>query len=212
MKFDKKSLLLYAVTDRSWLKNETLCDQVEKALKGGVTFVQLREKNLDHDSFLKEAVEIKELCQRYNVPFVIDDDVELALECGADGVHVGQNDMACREARARLGNDAIVGVTAKTVQQAQAAEKAGADYLGSGAVFGTTTKKDARPMTKERLQEITASVSIPVIAIGGINSSNLPELKGTGIAGAAIVSGIFAADDIEQECLLLRKQAEEIAA
>lgn len=210
MKFTKESLLLYAVTDRSWLKNQTLYEQVEQALQGGATFVQLREKDMEHDAFLAEAIEIRDLCRRYNVPFVIDDDVELALECDADGVHVGQNDLEAQKAREALGNDKIVGVTAKTVEQARLAQKMGADYLGSGAIFGTTTKKDAKPMTKQLLSEITASVSIPVVAIGGINSGNLPELEGTGIAGAAVVSGIFAAEDIAEECRLLRKQIEKV--
>ena len=210
MKLDKESLLLYAVTDRTWLGTSTLAQQVEQAIQGGVTFVQLREKDMPYDAFLEEAKEIRALCAKYNVPFVIDDDVDLAIAVDADGVHVGQDDMAAEMARAKLGPDKIVGVTAKTIEQAQAAEQAGADYLGSGAVFGSTTKTNALPMTMERLREITASVSIPVIAIGGINASNLPELKGTGIAGTAIVSGIFAAEDIAKECELLKQEVLEV--
>lgn len=210
MNFAESMLRLYAVTDRSWLGEQTLCQQVEQALKGGATCVQLREKNLDFDIFLEEAVQLKELCGRYGVPLIINDNVEIALRCGADGVHVGQEDMQARDVRALIGSDKILGVTAKTVEQAQAAQAAGADYLGSGAVFGSTTKTNAKPMSKELLHEICRSVNIPVVAIGGINRHNLPELEDTAIRGAAVVSGIFAADDIEAECRLLRDISEQI--
>ena len=197
MKCDKKDLLLYAVTDRSWLNGETLYSQVEKALEGGATFVQLREKHLDHDAFLQEAKEIKDLCAKYQVPFVLDDDVELALEVGADGVHVGQSDMEAGDVRAKLGPDKIIGVSAQTVEQAILAEKHGADYLGVGAVFPTGSKDDAEDVPFETLKAICEAVSIPVIAIGGITKDNVKELAGSGICGIAVISAIFASKDIE---------------
>ena len=208
MKISAETLRLYAVTDRSWLGEKTLFDQVEEALIGGVTLVQLREKEMSEDDFLKEAIEMAKLCHRYNVPLIINDNVDIAMKSGADGVHVGQSDMEAAAARKKLGSDMIVGVTAKTIEQAQRAQDAGADYLGSGAIFGTTTKSGAKPMTTELLSSITASVSIPVVAIGGINRSNILQLRGTTISGAAIVSGIFAAKDIETECRLLRELVE----
>lgn len=192
----RASLRLYGVTDRSWLRGETLVQQVEKALQGGVTFLQLREKQLQEEEFLEEALKIRELCSRYHVPFVIDDNVKVALRSGADGVHLGQADMGIQEARRILGEDKIIGLSARTAGQAVQAEKDGADYLGAGAVFGTSTKSDAITLPKGILKEICRSVSIPVVAIGGINSSNLLELRGTGISGAAVVSAIFAAEDI----------------
>ena len=186
MNIDKKTLRLYAVTDRTWLDGRTLYDDVEKALKGGVTLLQLREKNMSTDDFINSAKEIKSLCEKYNVPLIINDNVDVAKAVNADGVHIGQNDMPAHEARKILGKNKIIGVTAKTVEQAQKAEKDGADYLGSGAIFGTTTKGDAKKMD-----------NIPVVAIGGIDGVNVLQLKGTGIVGAAVVSGIFAQDDIE---------------
>ena len=198
MNITREQLLLYAVTDRSWLKGETLYEQVEKALKGGVTLVQLREKELSEPEFEAEGRSLLELCHRYRVPLIINDNVELAERIGADGVHVGQSDMELTRAREILGADKIIGVTAKTVEQAQAAERAGADYLGSGAVFGSSTKTDAKPMELSLLQEICQSVTIPVVAIGGINHDNILKLKGCKIAGAAVVSGIFACEDIEE--------------
>ena len=197
MNVKKEQLKLYAVTDRSWLGDETLYEQVEKALKGGATMVQLREKNLDEETFVQEAEEIMELCHRYQVPFIVNDNVELAKRIGADGVHIGQADMELEQARKLLGADAIIGVTAKTIQQAKAAEEGGADYLGSGAVFGSSTKPDAKPMDHALLQEICGSVEIPVVAIGGISAANVMQLKGRGMAGVAVVSGIFACEDIE---------------
>lgn len=194
---NRDSLKLYAVTDRSWLNGDTLAHQVSMAIEGGVTMVQLREKEMEYDDFLKEAKEIKEICHKNNVVFLINDNVELAKEVDADGVHVGQSDLEAGNVRAILGKDKIVGVTAKTVEQAKAAEAAGADYLGSGAVFGTTTKKDAKPMSMELLKSITEAVDIPVVAIGGIDSSNAAGLADTGIAGIAVVSGIFAKKDIK---------------
>ena len=212
MKLNNDMLRLYAVTDRAWLRGRTLLEQVEDALRGGATMVQLREKELDEDAFLREAMALAKLCHRYGVPLLINDNVEIARRSGADGVHVGQEDMAAEEVRGILGSDMIVGVTAKTVEQALRAQDAGADYLGSGAVFGSSTKLNAKPMTRETLSAITSAVSIPVVAIGGIHSGNILELAGTGIAGVAVVSGIFAAENIEEKCRLLRRLAERTAA
>ena len=200
MKFCREHLLIYAVTDRAWTGRMTLFEQVEAALRGGATMVQLREKGLaeqDFEGFLEEARRMHELTARYGVPLIIDDNVEIALKSGAEGVHVGQNDMNAGEVRRLLGPDRILGVTAKTVEQARRAQDAGADYLGSGAVFGTSTKADAIPLSLERLREICACVRIPVVAIGGICLENIGRLSGSGVAGAAIVSGIFGAEDIE---------------
>ena len=200
MKFCREHLLIYAVTDRAWTGRMTLFEQVEAALRGGATMVQLREKGLaeqDFEGFLEEARRMHELTARYGVSLIIDDNVEIALKSGAEGVHVGQDDMDAGEVRRLLGPDRILGVTAKTVEQARRAQDAGADYLGSGAVFGTSTKADAIPMSLERLREICACVRIPVVAIGGICLENIGRLSGSGVAGAAIVSGIFGAEDIE---------------
>ena len=210
MKFAESMLRLYAVTDRSWLGNQTLAQQVEQALRGGATCVQLREKELNPEDFLAEAKQIKTLCARYGGPLIINDNVELALKVDADGVHVGQEDMDARDVRGLIGPAKILGVTAKTIEQAQKAQLAGADYLGSGAVFGSTTKPNARPMTKELLHSICQSVTIPVVAIGGIHRGNIASLAGTGIRGAAVVSGIFAAADIEEECFRLRAEIDRI--
>ena len=210
MKLTKDMMRLYAVTDRSWLRGQTLLDQVEMALIGGTTLVQLREKELDEENFLREAVELAKICHRYGVPLLINDNVEIARRSGADGVHVGQDDMEAASVRSILGSDMIVGVTAKTVKQAICAQEAGADYLGSGAVFGSSTKLNAKPMTKERLKSICNAVSIPVVAIGGISRHNILELAGTDISGVAVVSGIFAASDIEAECRHLRSIVKQI--
>lgn len=197
MNCDKKDLLLYAVTDRHWLNGETLYSQVEKALKGGATFIQLREKKLDEGSFLEEAKEIQKLCKEYNVPFVINDNVEIAKKINADGVHVGQSDMEAQNVREILGDDKIIGVSAQTVEQALLAEKHGADYLGVGAVFKTGSKDDAEEVSHDELERICKAVSIPVIAIGGITHDNVKELAGRGIVGIAVISAIFAQKDIE---------------
>ena len=210
MKFAESMLRLYAVTDRSWVGTQTLYEQVELALRGGVTCVQLREKELPPAAFLAEAKELKALCARYGVPLIINDNVELALEVDADGVHVGQEDMDAQDVRGLIGPDKILGVTAKTIEQARKAQQAGADYLGSGAVFGSTTKLNAKPMTMELLKSICESVTIPVVAIGGIHRGNIATLAGTGIRGAAVVSGIFAAADIEEECRILRAEVEKL--
>jgi thiamine-phosphate pyrophosphorylase len=191
----RNALRLYAVTDRRWLAGQTLADRVEKILQGGATFLQLREKELDKEALLQEARLLRELCSRYRVPFVLDDDVETALRSGADGVHLGQKDMAIEEARKLLGPDRIIGMSARTVEQALDAQERGADYLGVGAVFGTSTKGDAVALPREILQAICEAVSIPVVAIGGIQEKNILELRGTGVDGAAVVSALFAAED-----------------
>lgn len=209
MKCDKQDLLLYAVTDRSWLHGRTLYEQVEEALQGGATFVQLREKELDEEAFLKEALEIKELCRRYQVPFVIDDDVELARKVDADGVHVGQNDMEADNVRALLGEDKILGVSAQTVEQAILAEQRGADYLGVGAVFHTDSKADAQAVSYDTLKAICQAVKIPVVAIGGIGRGNVQELKGSGICGIAVISAIFGAANIREATAELKSLTEE---
>lgn len=210
MKCDKKDLLLYAVTDRSWLGDKTLYEQVEKALKGGATFVQLREKELDDASFLAEAIEIQELCRHYKVSFVINDNVEIARKINADGVHVGQSDMEAGNVRELLGKDKILGVSAQTVEQAVLAEKQGADYLGVGAVFHTGSKADADDVSHETLKAICEAVNIPVVAIGGIGKHNIMELKGSGICGIAVISAIFAAKNIEEATAELKYMTEQV--
>lgn len=208
MNFDKHSLRLYAVTDRAWVGRQTLCQQVEAALQGGVTCVQLREKHLDRDAFLAEAKQICALCRRYGVPFIVNDDLDVALACGADGIHVGQDDMPAAEVRRRAGRRLIVGVSAHTPEEARLAEAAGADYLGAGAVFGSATKTDASLLTPAGLQAVCAAVHIPVVAIGGVNAGNILQLQGSGAAGAAVVSGIFGAPDITAACRELRALAD----
>jgi len=205
LKADKKSLMLYAVTDRTWLGTNSLSNQVEQAIKAGVTFVQLREKNLGYDEFVRQASEIKSVTDRYNVPFVINDNIDVALACGADGVHVGQDDMAAVDVRRLIGPDKIIGVSVRTVEQALLAEKNGADYLGVGAMFNTSTKLDANSVSYDVLKSICETVSIPVVAIGGINEGNLLKLRGSGAAGVAVVSAIFAQPDI---CAATKKLSE----
>lgn len=208
MKCDRKDLLLYAVTDRSWIGKKTLYEQVEDAIKGGVTFVQLREKELDESEFYKEALEIQKLCKEYNIPFVINDNVRLAKMINADGVHVGQSDMEAGDVRAILGEGKILGVSAQTVEQAILAERRGADYLGVGAVFQTGSKADADSVSLDTLKAITEAVSIPVIAIGGIGADNIERLKGCGICGVAVISAIFGARDVKKAASNLRSLAE----
>ena len=210
MRCDKESLLLYAVMDRSWTKNDTLYHQVEEALKGGVTFLQLREKDLNTENFLQEAEEMKKLCAAYRVPFVINDNVEIARTVGADGVHVGQDDMPAWKVREILGEDKIIGVSAQTVEQAIKAEKDGADYLGVGAVFPTSSKADAVEVEHATLRDICAAVQIPVVAIGGISAENVSQLAGTGIDGIAVISAIFAQDFPKLAAEELKKKVEAI--
>ena len=210
MKFEAKQLLLYAVTDRRWTGEKTLYQQVEEALVGGVTFVQLREKELDQEHFVQEARQLKELCHKYNVPFIINDNVEIALEVGADGVHVGLEDRPVSEIRALAGPDFIIGATTKTVEQAQEAQRQGADYLGIGAVFPSSTKTNALRITNEQLRIIRSSVNIPAVAIGGLTLENMDEVAGSGVDGVALVSAIFGAQDICEASRELKKKALEV--
>lgn len=208
MKCDKKTMLLYAVTDRMWTGRQTLCEQVEDALRGGATCVQLREKELDEESFLKEAIEMKELCHKYHVPFFINDNVKIAIECGADGIHVGQEDMEAGAVRSLVGDNMIIGVSVHSVEEAEEAVKNEADCLGVGAMFSTSTKLDADVLSMKTLSDICHAVDIPVVAIGGLNKDNISELAGTGVDGVALVSAIFAADNIESECKELYRISE----
>jgi len=215
MKFTKdeirKAMLLYAVTDQMWLKEgETLTDVVESVLQNGATFLQIREKDLAEDAFEAEAERLKTLCAQHGVPFVVNDSVEIALQCDADGVHVGQSDIKGRDIRSMIGPDKILGISAGTVEEAVAAENAGADYIGVGAVFPTGTKKNATPMTMDLLKEIVSSVSIPVVAIGGISEENVLQLRGSGVDGVAVVSAIFAAEDPGKATANLLKLAKEM--
>ena len=209
MKCDKKDLLLYGVTDRSWLGERTLYSAVEQSILGGVTMVQLREKDLEKEEFQKEARQIQELCKKHQVPFLINDNVELAVEIEADGVHVGQHDMEAGQVRRKIGPDKILGVSAQTVEQALKAQAAGADYLGVGAVFPTGTKDDADAVSLDTLKAICQAVDIPVVAIGGIKESNIQALKGSGICGVAVVSAIYAKEDPQAAAAGLRKLTEE---
>lgn len=210
MKCDKKTMLLYAVTDRTWTGKQSLYEQVESALKGGVTCVQLREKELDDEAFLKEALEISKLCKSYNVPFFINDNVDIAIKCHADGIHVGQEDMEASKVRERVGEEMMIGVSVHSVAEALEAVKNGANCLGVGSMFSTSTKKDVDLLPKETLRDICAAVDIPVVAIGGINRSNILKLSGSGVDGVALVSAIFASEDIESECRELYKLSEEM--
>ena len=201
---------LYAVTDRAWVGRQSLYQQVEAALKGGATCVQLREKEMNDQDFLAEALEIAALCKRYGVPFFINDNVEVAVKCKADGVHVGQEDMAAAQVRQQVGDHMMIGVSAHSVEEALEAVKNGADYLGVGAMFSTSTKKDVQLLSKAVLRDICAAVTVPVVAIGGISKANISQLAGSGVDGVALVSAIFAAEDIESECRLLRRLSEEM--
>ena len=204
-----EKLLLYAVTDRHWLGERTLYEVVRDSLDGGVTFLQLREKNLDEDSFYEEAVRLQAMAREYKVPFVINDNVEIAVRMHADGVHVGQDDMEAGNVRALIGPDKILGVSAQTVEQAVLAEQQGADYLGVGAVFPTASKDDAVDVPFETLKAICEAVTIPVVAIGGITLENTPELAGTGICGIAVISAIYAQKDIREAASALKKVTAE---
>ena len=210
MKCDKETMLLYAVTDRAWVGRQSLYEQVESAIKGGVTCVQLREKQLNDEDFLKEAVEISALCRKHNVPFFINDNVEVAIKCNADGIHVGQEDMAAEQVRSRVGDDMMIGVSVHSVEEALEAVKNGADCLGVGAIFSTSTKTDVDVLPRKVLCDICNAVDIPVVAIGGISKENISQLAGTGVDGVALVSAIFGADDIEGECRILRRLSEEV--
>lgn len=205
MKCDKKDLLLYAVTDRHWLKGRSLRQVVEESLDGGVTMVQLREKQLEEGAFLEEAKELQALCRQRHIPFLVNDNVDIALAMDADGVHVGQSDMEALDVRKKLGPDKIIGVSAQTVEQALLAQAHGADYLGVGAVFPTGSKDDAVEVPFETLKAICQAVSIPVVAIGGISKANVEMLSGSGICGVAVISAIYGAPDIEKAARELKE-------
>lgn len=209
MKCNREILKLYAVTDRAWSDKKTLICQIEEALSGGVTCVQLREKNLSDEKFLEKALEVKKICQGYNVPFIVNDNVKVACECNADGIHVGQGDMVACKVREKIGSGMILGVSVQTVEEAIKAWNDGADYLGVGAVFSTSTKLDAVNVSSKTLETICKAVPIPVVAIGGITKENIYELKGTGVDGVALVSAIFAKDDITTECRKLLEISEK---
>ncbi len=210
LKLDNKALLLYAITDRTWLKEKTLPEAVEEAILGGATFIQLREKNLGYEEFFKIAGEVKAVTDKYNIPFVINDNVDVAASIDADGVHIGQSDEEIKTAREKLGFNKIIGLSAVTVEDAIKAEQSGADYIGVGAVFNTSTKLDADTVPFETLKEICDAVSIPVVAIGGISKDNVLELIDTGIAGISVVSAIFAQDNIKNATLELLNLTKQI--
>ncbi|MGL6202433.1 MAG: thiamine phosphate synthase [Lachnospiraceae bacterium] len=212
MNCTNNTMLLYAVTDRSWTGSQTLYQQVKAALKGGATCMQLREKELNDQEFLTEAKNLSTLCRNYQVPLIINDNVRVAVACNADGVHVGQADMETANVRALIGEDKILGVSAQTVEQAVMAERNGADYLGVGAVFATSTKKDAETLSHKTLTEICSAVSIPVVAIGGISKDNILRLAGSGVSGIALVSAIFASRDIEAQCRELLSLSQKMVA
>ena len=210
MKCAKQNMLLYAVTDRAWVGRQTLYEQVESALKGGATCVQLREKQLGDADFLQEAIQIHALCQQYGVPLFINDNVEVALQCHAEGIHVGQEDMAAAQVRQRVGDEMMIGVSVHSVEEALEAVRHGADCLGVGAAFSTHTKADVDVLPEGMMKAICDAVDIPVVAIGGIHKENLLRLKGTGVNGVALVSAIFGAEDIEAECRELKALAEQL--
>ncbi len=207
---NKKDVLLYAITDRQWLNGRTLASQVEEVLKNGATFLQLREKHLEHNELVREAITLKKIAAKYNVPFVINDDVYAAKEADADGVHIGQSDTDYKRARKMLGHNKIIGMTAHNLKEAIVAQSVGADYIGVGAVFTTSTKKDTMPMSFTTLREITDSITIPVVAIGGINHNNILQLQGSGIDGVAVISALFAQQNISKATLDLLNLCEEI--
>lgn len=210
MKCGKKELQLYAITDRHWLNGRSLYEVVKESLDGGVTFLQLREKQLDEDHFLEEAKKLQGLCSEYNVPFIINDNVEIALAINADGVHIGQSDMEMKEAREKLGPDKIIGVSAHTKEEALLAQAQGVDYLGVGAVFPTSSKDDAESVSYETLKAICEVVSIPVVAIGGITRENLHQLSGSGVSGISVISAIYAQSDIKEAARELKQCVQEI--
>lgn len=212
MKASKESMLLYVVTDRTWLGQNSLIEQVEQTIAAGATFLQLREKSMAYDEFVREACEMKKLTDRYGIPFVINDSVEVALAAGADGVHVGQSDKSAKDVRQFLGKNKILGVSVVSPEQAILAEQDGADYLGVGAVFSTSTKLDADTVSYDTLQQICSAVSLPVVAIGGICQENILQLKGSGIDGIAVISAIFAQRDIALATKKLRSLAEQTVA
>jgi len=207
---DKKSMTLYAITDTIWLNGQDFYELVEEVLANGATFLQLREKHATHEEVVAMAKRIKPIAAKYHVPFVVNDDVLAAKEADCDGVHIGQSDMDYENARKILGPEKIIGMTAKTVELAKKAEALGADYIGTGAVFGSTTKTDALYMPKEKLIEIAESVNIPVVAIGGIDYDNMDYLDGTNVDGIAVVSAIFAKDNPGEATRLLKAKADSM--
>lgn len=210
MRLNKEAMILYAITDRSWLGEKSLAEQVEDAIKGGATCIQLREKNLSFDEFLSLAKDVKKITDKYKIPFLINDNVDIAVKVNADGVHIGQGDEAINEARKKLNKNKIIGLSAHTVEEAILAEKNGADYIGVGAVFNTSTKSDAASVDLDTLRDICSSVNIPVVAIGGINEDNIIDLKGSGIDGIAIISAIFAKSDVQKAARLLFDLSREV--
>lgn len=212
MKIEGVKLRLYAVTDRAWAADEdALMDQIAAAIDGGAGIVQLREKHLDHDAFLREARRFVALCREKGVISIINDAVDISAAVGADGVHVGQSDLAAGRAREVLGPDKLIGVSAHSVEEALAAQAAGADYLGVGAAFVTGTKADAAPISRDTIRAITAAVDIPVVAIGGISRDNITELAGCGLDGVAVVSALFAQKDVKTAAKELYALSESIA-
>ena len=210
MRVDRAAMRLYAVTDRTWVGDGDFYAQIDDALRGGATFLQIREKDMEHGEFVAQALKIKEIAKKHGVPFVVNDNVAAAMEVDADGVHVGQRDMAYTQARSILGEGKIVGVSVKSVAEARRAAEEGADYLGVGAIFSTSTKADADDVSFETLREICDAVNIPVVAIGGINEYNIGRLRGSGADGAAVVSAIFAADDVYGAACRLDKLSCEV--
>ena len=210
MNVRKEDMLLYGITDRSWLNGRTLSEVVKESLEGGVTILQLREKDIDDKSFVEEAKELKALCGQYNVPLIINDNVEIAKKIDADGVHLGQGDMDIEEARKILGPEKIIGITAKTIEQAKEAQMKGADYLGSGAIYTSGTKQDAKHLSVEDLKAICASVEIPVVAIGGLTYENIDVLKDSGISGIAVVSAIYASENIKTDTIKLKEKTRKL--
>ncbi|SKA61594.1 thiamine-phosphate diphosphorylase [Eubacterium uniforme] len=210
MNVKKEDMLLYGITDRSWLNGRTLSEVVKESLEGGVTILQIREKDIDEKNFLEEAKEIKKICEKFNVPLIINDNVEIAKMVDADGVHLGQDDMDIEEARKILGPEKIIGITAKTIEQAKEAQMKGADYLGSGAIYTSGTKQNAKRLTVEDLKAICASVEIPVVAIGGLTYDNIDVLKDSGISGIAVVSAIYASTDIKTDTIKLKEKTRNL--
>lgn len=209
MKFTKESLKLYVITDRSWIGNRSMSEEVEKTLKAGATCLQIREKNISYDEYVSKSIELRKICNEYNVPFIVNDNIEVALASGADGVHVGQKDILNKNVRSIIGSDKILGISANSIELAIAAEKAGADYIGVGSIQLSPTKGESKILSTEYVNEICNSVSIPVVAIGGINEQNIPRLKGAGIAGVAVISAVFGKEDVAEATYKLRKLVDE---
>lgn len=212
MRVNKQDMRLYVITDRTWLNGRCLADLVEESIRAGATFIQLREKNLSYSEFVKTAVEIKAVTDRCGIPFIINDDVEVALEADADGVHIGQGDEGIQTVREKLGSHKIIGLSAHTVEEAVKAEEMGADYIGVGTVFNTSTKSDATPVSFDTLKSICSRVHIPVVAIGGVNKNNILKLSGSGADGVAVISAIFAQPDIGMATAELLRLSTQMAA